>query len=304
VNGDEILIEWNQTVSEIVEGYQIHISSENFSDITNATLVGDDVSTTRFVVTKEMFGSLTNTSGWYISVTPFDNENVKQAVETVELSANQAPVSSDGSESDLSLQTLLSTPNLLVGGVVLAVLSLLVAFSRRRKGRSDISDAWDAQALTWGADEASSLDGLVAQGLPLPQGFNPESMPTPGGAMMPQMPLGKPSYNPPRPIQPGQIPPMQPVSTPPVQPIQSGQIPPMQPVSTPPVQPIQPAQLQPAFTPPVQPIEPAQLQPAFIPPVQPIQPPRLQPADNPPSPQPRQVQPSANIDVSFLDELL
>ena len=288
VNGDEILIEWNQTASEIIEGYQIHISSENFSDITNATLVGDDVSTTRFVVTKEMFGSLSNTSGWYISVTPFDNENVKQAVETVELSANQAPVSSDGSDSDLSLQTLLSTPNLLVGGVVLAVLSLLVAFSRRRKGRSDISDAWDAQALTWGADEASSLDGLVAQGLPLPQGFNPESMPAPGGAMMPQMPLGQPSYSPPRPIQPGQMPPMQPVSTPPVQPIQSGQISPMQPVSTPPVQPIQAAQLQ----------------PAFIPPVQPIQPPKLQPADNPPSPQPRQVQPSANIDVSFLDELL
>jgi hypothetical protein len=94
-------------------------------------------------------------------------------------------------------------------------------------------------------------------------------MPTPGGAMMPQMPLGQPSYNPPRPIQPGQIPPMQPVSTPPVQPIQ-----------------------------------PAQLQPAFIPPVQPTQPPRLQPADKPPSPQPRQVQPSATIDVSFLDELL
>jgi hypothetical protein len=244
MNGDEILIEWNQTGTEFIKGYQVHISAEDFSEIANATLIGDDVSSARFVVTKENFDSLTNTTSWYLSVTPFDNENVKQSVQTVQLDANQAPPSENENEGELSIQTLLSTRNLFAAGVVLAVLLLLIAFSRSRKGRSDISNAWDAQASTWGMDEDSQMDGLLSPVPPMPQGFDPGSMAPINGEVRQQMPPVQPYYG-------------------------------------------QPQAAPPAYSPPVQPVQPQAVQPAYSPPVQ-----------------PSQVQPSANIDVSFLDELL
>jgi hypothetical protein len=50
------------------------------------------------------------------------------------------------------------------------------------------------------------------------------------------------------------------------------------------------------------------VQPAYNPavqqPMQPVQPQPVQPAYNPAAKQPNQVQPSAGLDLSFLDELL
>jgi len=210
MNGDEILIEWNQTGTEFIKGYQVHISAEDFSEIANATLIGDDVSSARFVVTKENFDSLTNTTSWYLSVTPFDNENVKQSVQSVQLDANQAPPSENENEGELSIQTLLSTRNLFAAGVVLAVLLLLIAFSRSRKGRSDISNAWDAQASTWGMDEDSQMDGLLSPVPPMPQGFDPGSMAPINGEVRQQMPPVQPYYGQPQAAPPAYSPPVQP----------------------------------------------------------------------------------------------
>jgi hypothetical protein len=268
INGDKILIEWEQTESEVIEGYQVHISSENFSDIANATLIGDEISTTSFIVSRENFPSLTNTSDYYLSVTPFDQQNVKQTVEAIQLSASQETGGPAEDKGDLSLQTLLSTRNFLAAGIVIAVLVLLLTFSRSRKGRSDISKAWDTQASTWGTDDGSQMDGLLS----------PETSlsPMPAGYNQPNQPL-QPNY--------GQSQQMQPVQPQPVQPVYN-------PAVQQPMQPVQPQPVQPAYNPTVQQ------------PMQPVQPQPVQPAYNPVAQQPNQVQPSAGLDLSFLDELL
>ena len=246
----KILIEWNQAESEQIEGYQVHMSADNFSLITNATLIGDGITTASFIVSNDNFASLSNTSNWYVSVTPYDSENVKQTVETVQISASEVALSTGEDEDNFSINTLLSTQNFIAAGVVFAVLVLLVTFSRSRKGRSDISKAWDSQASTWGMDEDVQMDGMFSPEITHPKGFNPVAMPPMGGAMqqqpLPPMPAGL--------NQPAQ----------PAQPVQPNYALPPQPAQ--PVQPIQQA------TPTVQ--------------------------------QPSQVQPTANVDVSFLDELL
>jgi hypothetical protein len=261
IEGEKILIEWNQTESELIEGYQIHISADNFSLIDNATLIGDGISTASFIVSNDNFAALTNTSNWYVSVTPYDSENVKQSVETIQISAIEVALTPGDGENEFSIKTLLSSQNFIAAGVVLAVLVLLVTFSRSRKGRSDISKAWDSQASTWGMDEDNQMDAMFSPEIPPPQGFTPGPMPPMGGAMM-QQPL------PPMPAglnQPAQ---------------------PAQPMYAQPPQPTQPVQSSYALPP-----QPAQ-------PVQPIQ------QAAPVIQQQNQVQPSANIDVSFLDELL
>jgi len=275
IEGEKILIEWNQTESVLIDGYQIHISADNFSSIDNAKLIGDGVSTASFIVSNDNFAELTNTSNWYISVTPYDSENVKQSVETVQISAIEAAFTPGDGKNEFSIQTLLSSQNFIAAGVVLAVLVLLVSFSRSRKGRSDISKAWDSQASTWGMDEDGQMDAMFSPEIPPPQGFTPGPMPPMGGAMM-QQPL------PPMPAglnQPAQ---------------------PAQPMYAQPPQPMQPVQSSYALPPqPVQPVQPSYaLPPQPVQPVQPIQ------QTEPVVQQPSQVQPSANIDVSFLDELL
>jgi hypothetical protein len=229
--------------------------------IDNATLIGDGISTASFIVSNDNFAALTNTSNWYVSVTPYDSENVKQSVETIQISAIEVALTPGDGENEFSIKTLLSSQNFIAAGVVLAVLVLLVTFSRSRKGRSDISKAWDSQASTWGMDEDNQMDAMFSPEIPPPQGFTPGPMPPMGGAMM-QQPL------PPMPAglnQPAQ---------------------PAQPMYAQPPQPTQPVQSSYALPP-----QPAQ-------PVQPIQ------QAAPVIQQPNQVQPSANIDVSFLDELL
>ena len=247
IEGEKILIEWNQTDSELIEGYQIHISADNFSLIDNATLIGDGISTASFIVSNDNFAALTNTSNWYVSVTPYDSENVKQSVKTIQISALEVALTPGDGKNEFSIKTLLSSQNFIAAGVVLAVLVLLVTFSRSRKGRSDISKAWDSQASTWGMDEDNQMDAMFSPKIPPPQGFTPGPMPPMGGAMM-QQPL-----------------------------------PPMPAGLNQPAQPAQPMYAQPPQ--PTQPVQPIQQAAPVI-------------------QQPNQVQPSPNIDVSFLDELL
>jgi hypothetical protein len=265
------------------------MSADNFSLITNATLIGDGITTASFIVSNDNFASLSNTSNWYVSVTPYDSENVKQTVETVQISASEVALSTVEDEDNFSINTLLSTQNFIAAGVVFAVLVLLVTFSRSRKGRSDISKAWDSQASTWGMDEDVQMDGMFSPEIPPPQGFNPVAMPPMGGAMqqqpLPPMPAGL--------NQPAQ--PAQPIYAQPPQPAQ-----PVQPNYALPPQPAQPT--QPIYAQPPQPAQPVQPNYALPPqPAQPVQP--IQQA-TPAVQQPSQVQPTANVDVSFLDELL
>ncbi|MEJ6530947.1 MAG: hypothetical protein QNL81_05135, partial [Euryarchaeota archaeon] len=135
--------------------------------------------------------------------------------------------------------------------------------------------AWDSQASTWGMDEDGQMEAMFSPEIPLPQGFIPSAVPPMGDAML-QQPL------PPMPAglnQPAQ--PAQPMYAQPPQPTQ-----PAQPMYAQPPQLAQP--VQPNYALPPQPAQPVQPIQQAVPVVQ----------------QPNQVQPSANIDVSFLDELL
>ncbi|RJU82528.1 MAG: hypothetical protein DWC09_02125 [Candidatus Poseidoniales archaeon] len=282
IDGERILITWNQTEYEQIEGYQVHMSADNFSLIANATLIGDGITTASFIVSNDNFATLTNTSNWYVSVTPYTSENVKQSVKPIRVGAYDVAIAPSEGEESFSIQTLLSTQNFIAAGVVLAVLVLLVTFSRSRKGRSDISKAWDSQASTWGIDEDTQVDGLFSPEIPPPQGFNPGPMPPMGSPMLqqplPPMPAGlnqptqlaQPTYGQPQPAQP-----VQPNYAQPPQSVQ-----PVQPNYAQPPQSIQP--VQPNYAQPPQPIQQA------LPVVQ----------------QPIQVQPPNKVDVSFLDELL
>jgi hypothetical protein len=182
-------------------------------------------------------------------------------VETIQISAIEDAFTPGDGENEFSIRTLLSSQNFIAAGVVLAVLVLLVTFSRSRKGRSGISKAWDSQASTWGMDEDGLMEAMFSPEIPLPQGFIPSAVPPMGDAML-QQPL-----------------------------------PPMPAGLNQPAQPAQPMYAQPPQL--VQPV-----QPNYALPPQPIQ--SVQPIQQaaPVIQQPNQVQPSANIDVSFLDELL
>ncbi|MDB0004872.1 hypothetical protein N9E21_03275 [Candidatus Poseidoniaceae archaeon] len=273
VDNQKILVTWNQTSSELVQGYQVHISDENFTNVSQATLVGDGLVSTSFVVSSDVLADLTNTTDWYLSVTPYDDLNVKNSVESYRLNATDLGAGSNDAEESLSLQTLLTTQNLIVLGATMMALVLFLTISRSRRGRSEISRSWDMQAATWGADGEESLNAMA---LPIPA--IESSMAQVAAPPMNQTVVPQPAYSPngiappPMPPQPAGMPLPPPMAYPqPLQPVQSVQ--PVQATYPLPAQPVQP----------VQPVQPAQQNPV-------------------PIAQPAQVQPK--IDVSFLDDLL
>jgi hypothetical protein len=270
VDNQKILITWNQTSSESVRGYQVHISDENFTNVSQATLIGDGLVSTSFVVSSDDFADLTNTTDWYLSVTPYDDLNVKNSVESYRLNATELAASDNEVEESLSLQSLLTTQNLIVLGATMMALVLFLTISRSRRGRSEISRSWDMQAATWGADGEESINAMA---LPIPaieSSMAPIAAPQVNQTVVPQ-----PAYSP-NGIAPLPMPP-QPAGMP---------LPPQMAYPQPP-QPVQPVQA--TYPLPAQPVQP----------VQPVQPAQQSPV---PIAQPTQVQPK--IDVSFLDDLL
>ncbi|MDP6223694.1 MAG: hypothetical protein QGF34_01375, partial [Candidatus Poseidoniaceae archaeon] len=155
VEETNILVTWNHSTNINVEGYQIHIRSIDFMDISDATLL-DNVSTANsFVITKDVFPDLVNSSDWYISVTTFDaNGVVRETVDAKKINAvdstGQIPEET-GSENNL--ESLLTTPNLIAAGLVLVSLILLLAIVRGRGRRSQKDKEWEIQTATWGISD-------------------------------------------------------------------------------------------------------------------------------------------------------
>ena len=59
-----------------VEGYMIHIRSEDFTDISDAIPVGEEYVLNELLITKDNFPELVNSSAWFISVTAFDSNGI------------------------------------------------------------------------------------------------------------------------------------------------------------------------------------------------------------------------------------
>ena len=73
----DILVTWNHSNDLSVEGYQIHISSTDFMDISDAMFLDETIANS-FVISSQVFPDLVNTSDWFVSVTTFDDDEVRR----------------------------------------------------------------------------------------------------------------------------------------------------------------------------------------------------------------------------------
>ena len=153
VEESEILVTWNHSTNLNVKGYQVHISSEDFMDITDATFVGETQTANSYVITEAVFDSLVNSSDWFISVTPFDENEVRNTVDAMRINAVNAEEPGESESSENGLESLLTTPNLVATGLVLISLLLLIAIFRGRGKKSQSEKEWDIQTATWGISD-------------------------------------------------------------------------------------------------------------------------------------------------------
>ena len=147
-----IRVTWDPSNDVNVEGYMIHIRSEDFTDISDAIPVGEEYVLNELLITKENFPELVNSSAWFISVTAFDSNGiVKQSVDAKKINAVDAPnLLSEEPSSESGFESLLTTPNLIVAGLLVVSLFLLLAIVRGRGRKSQRDKEWEIQTATWG----------------------------------------------------------------------------------------------------------------------------------------------------------
>ena len=151
-----IFVEWQHSTDAKVKGYHIYISDEMFASTDEATMVGETVSSNTFVIDTSLYGELNNQSTWYIGVVPYDESVAKITVEAIKLGAldnngQDAQQGDDGGQ--LSLEALLTGPNLIAAGMVLVILLLLVIIVRSRSTSSQRAKNWELQEATWGIQD-------------------------------------------------------------------------------------------------------------------------------------------------------
>lgn len=153
-----VFVEWQHSVDANVRGYHIYIGEDMFTSTEDATMVGQTVSANSFLITSDLFDGLDNSTAYYVAVVPYDDVVAKSTVEAVKVNALGEEGSSDGDGDDggqLSLESLLTTPNLIAAGMLLIVLLLLVIVVRTRNSTSRRSKNWELQEATWGIQDTS-----------------------------------------------------------------------------------------------------------------------------------------------------
>ena len=208
-----IFVEWQHSVNTNVRGYHIYISEEMFTSTDDATMVGETLSENRFTITPDLFDGLTNASTYYVAVVPFDDTVAKTTVEATKLNALGS--SGDGSDvsdadSPLSLESLLTTPNLIAAGMFLIVLLLVILVVRGRSSSKQRSKSWELQEATWGIQDANWDTPVAAP---------PAAAPAPPPGISPQqandiyaaadqiqsVDYGRPAYQAPQPVLKPQV---------------------------------------------------------------------------------------------------
>jgi hypothetical protein len=173
---ESIFVEWSHSTDASVRGYLVYIADEAFSSTDDATMVGEVRASNSLLITANDFAELTNDSAWYVAVVPFDESVSKSTVESVELlpfgetGADSTPTDENG---QLSLEALLTGPNLIAAGMLLIVVLLLVIIVRSRGNATQRSKSWELQEATWGIQEN---DGWGAS---TPPAAPPQSTPAP-----------------------------------------------------------------------------------------------------------------------------
>ena len=157
-NGATIRVDWRHSFDASVRGYRVFIAEEAFSTTDNATLVGDTTEDNFFEITAGEYERLDNGSTYYVAVVPYDEMVAKSTVEAVKVDPLNPTGSSSSNEdggSEFSLESLLTTPNLIAAGMLLIVLLLVVLIVRTRSSSKQRSKTWELQEATWGIQDTS-----------------------------------------------------------------------------------------------------------------------------------------------------
>jgi hypothetical protein len=122
-------------------------------DISDAIFLDETIANS-FVISSQVFPDLVNTTDWFISVTTFDDDEVRKTVDAKKINSVDASgqVTGDTSAGN-DLESLLTTPNLLAAGLVVVSLFLLLAIVRGRGRQSQKEKEWELQTATWGISD-------------------------------------------------------------------------------------------------------------------------------------------------------
>ena len=74
---------WEHTSDPSVRAYRVYFASATFPDVESATLAAEVQASNSFRITAAAFPELTNSTGWYIAVTPVDDVFERTSVEPV-----------------------------------------------------------------------------------------------------------------------------------------------------------------------------------------------------------------------------
>ena len=133
----DVLVAWEHTSDPSVRAYRVYFASATFPDVESATLAAEVQASNSFRITAAAFPELTNSTGWYIAVTPVDDVFERTSVEPVFLAPLTQGEGSEGAVDDgLDLGTYLTGPNAIIAGLVLITVLLALLVLRRRGGET------------------------------------------------------------------------------------------------------------------------------------------------------------------------
>ena len=156
VDETEILVQWQAPEDFRIDGMQIFILDQDFTTTDEALFVGEVLGSSTFMITKENFENLANTSQWYIAVTPFNDFGIEKSVTPILLNtidANPIDQNGDADGTEFSLNSLVTQEVLLaIGLALIATLLLILVVRRKNVMPKGVSKDWQLQESTWGID--------------------------------------------------------------------------------------------------------------------------------------------------------
>ena len=181
---EDILVSWEHTTDPNVRNYLVYISSDEFSNVADATNVGSESTSSSFLITSEIFSELSTDSEWWIGVAAKDDVNSRKVIESnkigpLDSSEGGSDGDSEGDGSTVELGELLTTDNMIIAGMVLISLFLLILVLRGRGKKPARNKDWELQEATWGIearsgwDDVGSFGGQVAPPVAAPPAIQP-----------------------------------------------------------------------------------------------------------------------------------
>ena len=162
-NGD-IIVSWEHTDDSSVRGYQIYISSNEFTSTNDADFVGEQMVSNSFTISSLDYVDLTNESAWWVAVSAMDKVFNKEDVESVIIAAeSDSSVGPDSEEKPANeLGEIFTTNNLLMAMAALIILVLLVLVVRGggSSKKSRRNKDYELQEATWGIQARQGWDDV------------------------------------------------------------------------------------------------------------------------------------------------